>query len=109
MIISVYEVIRNSIDVSIDIKMIAMYSARNTITKITELYSVLNPLTSSLSPSAKSKGDRFASARTETENNRNIIANHKLTLICFFWETSYIRNIIDDRRMIVILTSYLMV
>ena len=75
---------RKSIDVSIDMKIIAIYSAKKTITKITDLYSVLNPLTSSLSPSAKSKGDRFDSAKTDTENNKNIIANHLPTLSCFF-------------------------
>jgi hypothetical protein len=100
---------RKSIDVSIDIKIIAIYSAKKTITKITDLYSVLNPLTSSLSPSAKSKGDRFASAKTDTENNKNIIANQLPTLSCFFCDTSYIINIIDDSRIIVILTSYLIV
>ena len=100
---------RNSIEVSIDIKIIAIYSARKTITKITELYSVLNPLTNSLSPSAKSKGERLASAKTDTKNNKNIIANHVPTLNCFFCDTSYIINIIDDKRIIVILTSYLIV
>ena len=63
---------------------------------------MLNPLTSSLSPSAKSKGDRFASASTDTENNKNIIANHLPTLSCFFCDTSYIINIIDDSKIIVI-------
>ena len=100
---------RKSIDVSMDIKIIAMYSAKKTITKITDLYSVLKPLTSSLSPSVKSKGDRFASANIDTENNKNIIGNHLPTLSCFFCDTSYIINIIDDSKIIVILTSYLIV
>jgi len=108
-IISEYDVIRKRTEVNIDMKMIAIYSAKNTITNKTDLYSVLNPLTSSLSPSAKSNGDRLASAKTDTENKRNIIASHILTLTCFFWDTSYIRNIIDDKRIIVILTSYLIV
>ena len=86
-------------------KIMAIYSAKKIITKITDLYSVLNPLTSSLSPSAKSKGDRLASARTDTEKSRNIMASHKATLTCFFWDTSYIKNIIEDKRMMVSLTS----
>ena len=105
MINSEYDVIRKSIVVNIDMKMIAIYSAKKTITNNTDLYSVLNPLTSSLSPSAKSNGDRLVSAKIETENKRNIIVSHILTLICFFCETSYIRNIIDDRRIMVMLTS----
>ena len=91
-IISEYDVIRKRTEVNIDMKMIAIYSAKNTITNKTDLYSVLNPLTSSLSPSAKSNGDRLASAKTDTENKRNIIASHILTLTCFFWDTSEIKS-----------------
>ena len=72
-----------------DIKIIDMYSAKNTITNKTDLYSVLNPLTSSLSPSAKSKGDRLASARTETEKMRKTIENHVKTGMCFDCLRSY--------------------
>jgi len=54
--------------VTIDIKIIAMYSAKNTNTKGTEEYSVLNPETNSLSPSAKSKGERFVSAKAIIKN-----------------------------------------
>jgi len=108
-IVSVKQVFKNNIDVNIDMKIIAIYSAKKIITKRTDLYSVLNPLTNSLSPSAKSKGDRLASAKTETENNKNIIANQTPTPIIFFWETSYFKNIIDDSKMIDILTSYLIV
>ena len=108
-IVSVKQVFKNNIDVNIDMKIIAIYSAKKIITKRTDLYSVLNPLTNSLSPSAKSKGDRLASAKTETENNKNIIANQTPTPIIFFWDTSYIKNIIDDSKIIDILTSYLIV
>ena len=104
-IISVKLVIKNNIEVNIDMKIIAIYSAKKIITKITELYSVLNPLTNSLSPSAKSNGDRLDSANTETEKSNNIIVNHIPTLTIFFWETSYIKNIIDDNKIIDILTS----
>jgi len=89
-----------------DIKMIDIYSARNTMTNRTDLYSVLNPLTSSLSPSAKSKGDRLASASTLTVNIRNTLIIHLITTICLSWERSKIMNIRDPRTIIVILTSY---
>jgi len=49
--------------VTIDIKMMAIYSAKNTTTNGIEEYSVLNPETNSLSPSAKSNGDRLVSAK----------------------------------------------
>ena len=52
------------------INKIDIYSAKKIITKFTEAYSVLNPLTNSLSPSAKSKGERFVSARLDTKNRR---------------------------------------
>lgn len=42
-----------------------MYSAMKMIANTPLLYSVLNPETSSLSPSAKSNGVRFNSANTE--------------------------------------------
>lgn len=45
------------------IKMILVYSAIKIKAKDPALYSVLNPDTSSDSPSAKSKGVRFVSAR----------------------------------------------
>merc|ERR1719445_1491404 len=66
-----------------------MYSAKNTITKSTDLYSVLNPLTNSLSPSAKSKGDRLASARTLTLNIRKVIRLHDMADTCFSWPMSH--------------------
>jgi hypothetical protein len=43
-------------------KIILAYSAINKIAKPPEEYSILNPETSSDSPSAKSKGDRLVSA-----------------------------------------------
>lgn len=57
-------------------KIIDIYSAKKRITNETALYSVLNPLTSSDSPSAKSKGDRFVSANLLTTTIRKgIIIN----------------------------------
>ena len=44
---------------------ILLYSARKNRTKLLDLYSVLNPETSSDSPSEKSKGVRLVSARKE--------------------------------------------
>lgn len=44
-------------------KIILMYSAKKIIAKSPPIYSTLNPDTSSDSPSAKSKGLRFVSAK----------------------------------------------
>jgi len=90
---------------STDMKIIAIYSAKNTITKRTELYSVLNPETSSLSPSAKSKGLRFASASTLTANMRVIAVSHPQALSCFSWVISKKKNSTAPRMIRVILTS----
>ena len=61
-----------------DMKRMDIYSARNIITNGTELYSVLNPLTSSDSPSEKSKGERFVSASDVM--NRSIITKNRYVL-----------------------------
>ena len=50
------------------IRMICAYSAKKNIANVIAEYSVLNPETSSDSPSAMSKGARFVSARAETKN-----------------------------------------
>lgn len=47
------------------------YSAMKMRAKFPALYSTLNPDTSSLSPSAKSKGDRFVSARVVVSHIKN--------------------------------------
>ena len=60
-----------------------MYSARNNMTNRTLAYSVLNPDTSSDSPSAKSKGERFASASTLTAIINAKGAAHPTALIIF--------------------------
>lgn len=54
------------------INKILLYSAKKNKTNPLALYSVLNPDTSSDSPSAKSKGVRFVSARAEI--------NHKIAI-----------------------------
>jgi hypothetical protein len=46
------------------------YSAMKIRAKPNLLYSTLNPETSSLSPSAKSNGVRFNSARTQINQNK---------------------------------------
>lgn len=50
---------------------IIIYSAIKIIANLPLLYSVLNPETSSLSPSAKSNGVRFNSAIIEISHNNN--------------------------------------
>lgn len=50
---------------------ILVYSAIKIIAKVPLLYSVLKPETSSDSPSAKSKGVRFVSARVVVNHTRN--------------------------------------
>jgi hypothetical protein len=53
--------LKNRALVIIHIKRILDISARNKSPNLPDLYSILNPDTSSLSPSAKSKGARFVS------------------------------------------------
>jgi hypothetical protein len=53
--------LKNKALVIIHIKRILDISARNKSPNLPDLYSMLNPDTSSLSPSAKSKGARFVS------------------------------------------------
>jgi hypothetical protein len=53
-------------------KIILPYSAKNNRVKLKEEYSVLNPDTSSLSPSAKSKGARLVSQSMARNQNINI-------------------------------------
>lgn len=52
---------------------ILIYSARKIKTNPTALYSILNPDTSSLSPSLKSKGVRLVSANKLITNIKEII------------------------------------
>jgi hypothetical protein len=80
---SIIEEAKKSILHKKDIKIIDIYSAKNTITNKTDLYSVLNPDTNSLSPSAKSNGDRFASASTLTANI-NVIKKFQPQILKFF-------------------------
>lgn len=79
---------KKSIEQRALIKRIDIYSAKNTITNKTELYSVLNPDTNSLSPSAKSNGDRLASASTLTLKIKKAIIFHLTHLNCFALDIS---------------------
>jgi len=65
---------------NIDINIICAYSAKKKLAKVIAEYSTLKPETSSDSPSVKSKGALFVSARAETKNiiaaGNNGITNH---------------------------------
>src|SRR3712207_5795655 len=56
---------RNRIVVSADIRIMFAYSPRKNRAKDIEEYSTKKPATSSLSPSGRSKGARFVSARVQ--------------------------------------------
>lgn len=66
--VGVWEVPRNRAAVRAFIKRMLAYSARKNRAKGPPAYSTLNPDTSSDSPSARSNGDRFVSARVETNH-----------------------------------------
>jgi hypothetical protein len=60
--------LKNKMQVRAFIMIIFVYSAMNSIANIPPAYSTLNPETSSDSPSDRSKGVRFVSARVETNH-----------------------------------------
>lgn len=68
------------------IMIIAMYSARKINANHPPIYSTLNPDTNSDSPSAKSKGLRFVSARLDIIHsvNRSIFPVKKYNIVCDF-------------------------
>jgi hypothetical protein len=88
------------VDVTILINRMFMYSAMKISANALLLYSVLNPDTSSDSPSAKSNGVRLVSARAEMNhmiaNGKNIIAMH------VFWSIIIFVNSIELMQMIVV-------
>ena len=103
--------LKNKMHVSVFIIRIFMYSAKKNNANGPAAYSTLNPETSSDSPSVKSKGARFVSARVETNH---IIArghNGKINQVC---SCVVIRvcivkapeSIITERRMMPKVTSY---
>jgi len=58
---------KNNSEVSADNHNILLYSAKKNIANVIDEYSTLYPATISASASAKSKGARFVSAKTETK------------------------------------------
>jgi hypothetical protein len=66
--------------VNIDINKIIPYSDIKIIAKEKEAYSILNPETSSLSPSEKSKGVRLLSATQEINHTNNKGTKNKILL-----------------------------
>jgi hypothetical protein len=71
---------KNKVAFNKDIKIICPYSAKKNRANVIAEYSTLNPETNSDSPSAKSKGALFVSAREEMKNMANAgkrgIKNH---------------------------------
>merc|ERR1712026_608853 len=65
--------------IAVDMNKIDIYSDKIIITKRDDLYSVLNPLTSSDSPSEKSNGERFVSANALI-SNKSIGTKRKTTV-----------------------------
>ena len=93
----------------IDMMMIFMYSAIKIIANIPLLYSVLNPETSSDSPSAKSNGVRLVSAREVVSQIRKIGGikniNHGEKLKNRNWRLTDLIKIKGDIRIRAIETS----
>lgn len=69
------------------------YSAIKISANPTAPYSILKPDTSSLSPSAKSKGVRFVSATAETKANKNAKNRAGWTRYQFIFENVDIFNV----------------
>ena len=67
----------------IDMKIMFKYSAMKINVKATAEYSVLNPETNSLSPSAKSKGVRFVSANSVVNQMKVIIGQISIIVDMF--------------------------
>jgi hypothetical protein len=88
------------VDVTILINRMFMYSAMKINANALLLYSVLNPDTSSDSPSAKSNGVRLVSAKAEINhmitNGKNMIAIH------VFWSIIIFVNSIELMQMMVV-------
>ena len=75
---------RNRIVVSADIRIMLAYSPRKNSAKDIELYSTKKPATSSDSPSGRSKGARFVSAKVLMKKMTNIGKSgmKNQTLVC---------------------------
>lgn len=84
---------KNKILVNILKNIIIMYSAIKIIANTPLLYSVLNPDTNSLSPSAKSNGVRFNSAKVDKTHIKNGI--NKKKKLNSFWNWLSFKNFIE--------------
>lgn len=96
--------------VNIDINRILVYSDMKMSANILLEYSVLNPDTNSLSPSARSNGVRFVSARSVVNqiNNRGgvhrkLLNGLDVNIVC---KLNDVRNISNEIKIKAILTSY---
>lgn len=93
------------------IKIILEYSPINNKANLPAPYSTLNPDTNSDSPSAKSNGDRFVSAKQDTSHNANTGGTIQINqaVVCSFNKSNNIKDL-DSIRTInnknAILTSY---
>lgn len=99
---------KNITVVRADIIMILAYSAIKIIANKPLLYSVLNPDTSSDSPSAKSNGVRFVSASVVINHIKNVIGTTSIisSLIFIILKKEYEENKISiPNKIKVILTS----
>jgi hypothetical protein len=74
------------------INKILEYSAKKIKANPPLLYSTLNPETNSDSPSAKSKGVRFVSAK-DVQNHTNPIGKHKIINQIFFWNKKKLKRL----------------
>ena len=81
----------------------AAYSPKKIKTNIIPLYSVLNPDTSSLSPSTKSKGVRILSAKQQTRKQHNTPRVHTATPLC---RIEYPTSTMDNRNKKLYTISY---
>ncbi|MDA8040821.1 MAG: hypothetical protein MPJ22_00160 [Pirellulales bacterium] len=97
-------------DVSRDIIMMLRYSDIKIRAKGVPAYSVLNPDTSSLSPSAKSNGVRFVSANRQIIQIYNITGASrnkvKVELFIIHWRLNLIKNRRAEINHRAIVTSY---
>jgi hypothetical protein len=101
--------VKNTTEIRLIIKIFA-YSAMKIIANIALLYSILNPETNSDSPSAKSNGVRFVSARLVINQviNKGIIITmfHDMELMVIVDISSCLYRISALSKIIDIVTSY---
>lgn len=92
----------------IDMKIMFKYSAMKMKVNDVAAYSVLNPETNSLSPSAKSKGVRFVSANRVVNQMNDRIGQMRSIVEVFvmiIWRLNEVKSSRMEMRIRVILTS----